>query len=659
MSIIRRYIIKPVNTMKSDLSSPTGKQKHHEQKSDYQTIWRLVLTYRPYAKKMIIVLLSIATTTALNLVVPLMIPLVYDDALVHRKIDHLILYVTIMIIATLLSGFTGVVQSYLSNQVGQYIMRDIRNQLYSHLQDMSLRFFTSMPTGEMQSRLSNDVNGAQSTVTDTFTGVITSFMTVVGTIIAMFYLSRLLTLLSFLLLPIFLFFSLRVGKMRRGATKQTQQTLASLTALMQETLSVSGILLIKAFGRKQFAQNQFATENQKLAELSIHQQMAGRWFLMFMKDFFVLTPVLLALVAGIVMIYLPGGGNLTIGKLLAFVTLQDSFLGPCATLITLIIMLQGSLALFDRLFEYLDLSIEIKDISDPVRLSPRSTRGEVTFKKVSFTYNKHVPLVNELHQTSSKRFGRFRGSRLLQMKDTLSHKKVSPMALSNLSFTIKPGQLVAFVGPSGAGKTTIMYLLLRLYDVTDGAVEIDGYNVKHLAMQTIGDLVGIVTQETYLFHASVRENLLYVCPDATEEEMVAATTSAAIHDRILHLEHGYDTVVGERGYKLSGGEKQRLAIARVLLKNPKILILDEATSALDTQSERFIQDALKPLMKSRTTIAIAHRLSTILAADLILVLDKGKIAEQGTHQELLKHGGIYANLYQQQFAYQAHEEPIL
>jgi ATP-binding cassette, subfamily B, bacterial len=658
---MRRCIIKTVNAMKSTLSSHGKKQKKREQKTDLQTFQRVILTYRPYTKKMVIVLLSIVVTTALNLVVPLMIPLLYDDALVHRRLDHLILYVTIMVIATVLSGFTGIVQNYLNNQVGQYIMRDIRNKLYSHLQDMSLRFFTSMPTGEMQSRLSNDVNSAQSAVTDTFTNVITNFMTVLGTVIAMLYLSPLLTLISFALLPVFLLFSLKVGNARRVVTKQTQQSLASLTAWMQETLSVSGILLIKAFGRKQFAQSQFETENQKFAELSVRQQLIGRWFLMFMNDFFIITPVLLALVAGIVMIYRPGGESITIGKLIAFVTLQDSFLGPCARLITLIITVQGSLALFDRIFEYLDLSIEIKDIPDAVHISPRNARGEVTFKDVSFTYthNKQLKLVKELNRISSKGVRRFRGNRLLPIKDALSHQVASQMTLDGLSFTIKPGQLVAFVGPSGAGKTTITYLILRLYDVNDGAVEIDGWNVKQLAMQTIGDLVGVVTQETYLFHASVRDNLLYVCPDATQEEMVAATMSAAIHDRILQLDNGYDTIVGERGYKLSGGEKQRLAIARVLLKNPKILILDEATSALDTKSERFIQDALKPLMKGRTTIAIAHRLSTILAADLILVMDKGKIAEQGTHQELLRLGGIYANLYQQQFAHQVQEENIL
>ncbi len=645
--------------LRSTLSADAREQRKHRQKADLRTFKRIVLTYRPYRSQMFRVLIAVFVITALNLVMPLMLPLIFDDALTHRRIDHLILYALIIIIATLLSGLIGVGQTYMSNRVGQYVMRDMRNNLYSHLQNMSLRFFTSMPTGELQSRLSNDINGAQSAVTDTVTDTITCLVKASGAIVAMLYLSPLLTLTSLLFLPLFLFLTSKVGNMRRKSIREAQQSLASLTAWMQETLSVSSILLIKAFGRKKGVQSQFEVKSREFAELSIRQQMAGQWFFMIMSDFFNLMPVILSCLAGLLIIYEPGRNDMTLGKLIAFLAIQGSFFGPVNRLSTLLVNLQGSLALFDRLFEYLDLPVEIEDAPNALYLSPRDLRGEVTFKNVSFTYDKQKHLSGPIHPALIKKFRKYHANQQTQVKGITSKEAGSHRVLSNLSFTIKPGQLVALVGPSGAGKTTISYLIPRLYDVDEGAVEIDGYNVKKIALQTLGDLIGIVPQETYLFHASIRENLLYVCPEATEEEMIAATKAAAIHDRIQQLENGYDTIVGEHGYKLSGGEKQRLAIARVLLKNPKILILDEATSALDTVSERFIQDALKPLMKGRTTIAIAHRLSTIRAADLILVLDKGKIVEQGTHQKLLKRKGVYAQLYQQQFADQTQEEAAL
>jgi ATP-binding cassette subfamily B protein len=348
-------------------------------------------------------------------------------------------------------------------------------------------------------------------------------------------------------------------------------------------------------------------------------------------------------VAGLLIIYVPGSTHITAGILIAFITLQGRFFGPFNQLILLLVEAQGSLALFDRIFEYIDQKVEIEDAPDALHLSPLEVQGEVTFQDVSFTYKKRdSTLFSELRERAS-----------------LLEGSASHATLENLSFTVKPGQLVALVGPSGAGKTTITYLISRLYDVDRGVIEIDGHDVRKTAMTSLEDLIGVVTQETYLFHASIRDNLLYVRPEATEEELIAVAKAAAIHDRILQLDEGYDTTVGERGYKLSGGEKQRLAIARVLLRNPKILILDEATSSLDTGSERLVQKALEPLMKGRTTIAIAHRLSTILTADLILVLDKGKIVEQGTHQELLEREGLYAKLYHQQFANQVQEETVV
>ncbi|BCL83202.1 multidrug ABC transporter ATP-binding protein [Ktedonobacteria bacterium brp13] len=607
-------------------------QRKRENKTRSHTLKRVIRIFSPYKWQLGLVLLAILATTALNLTVPLLIPLVVDDALNHRNMSHLITYGIIMSGAAVLSGVIGVGQTYLNNLVGQQVMRDLRNTLYAQLQRLSLRFYTSMHTGEVQSRLSNDVGSAQSAVTDTFTTLVTNLAVVSGTVIAMIYLNPWLTLISFAFLPFFLFFAFRVGGAQRKSVKATQQSLASLTALMHETLSVSGILLIKTFGRKKFAQSQFEGRNQELMELSLYQQILGRWFFMFMNTFMTLMPVILYMVAGFLTIDMPGSFNISIGTLFAFVTLQGRFFGPFNQFSTSLVSAQSSLALFDRIFEYFDQEVEIEDAPDAVRFSPAQARGEVTFKAVSFAYNRSKSSDQEKNSADTPR------------EDTASRR-----TLNNLSFTVNPGQFVALVGPSGAGKTTITYLIPRLYDVDSGVIEIDGHDVRTVELASLSDIIGIVTQETYLFHASVRDNLLYVCPDATDEEIIAATKAAAIHERIMELDNGYETIVGERGYKLSGGEKQRVAIARVLLKNPKILILDEATSALDTKSERLIQRALEQLTKGRTTIAIAHRLSTILAADLILVLDKGEIVERGTHQELLERGGVYAKLYNQQF----------
>ena len=616
-------------------------KKLRKQKTSSRTLKRIMLAFSPYKGQVALILLTIVLTTILNLAMPLLVPLIVDDAIAHRNMGHLLLYAFIMVSAALLSGFMGVLQTYLNNIVGQQVMQDFRNRLYAHLQDMSLHFFTATRTGEIQSRLSNDVSSAQTAVTDTFITAITNIAGAIGTVITMLYLSPLLTLISFALLPLFFVFTYKVGKVRRDANRATQKSLATLNALMQETLSVSGILLIKTFGRKKFARDQFEKENQKLTSLGVRQQMVGRWFLTFVNIFFAITPVILYLVAGWQLIYHPGFGGLTVGILFAFMLLQARFFGPVGQLLAQQVAIQGSLALFDRIFEYLDLPIEIQDLPNALYLPPERVRGEITFRNVSFTYKQDHFAPGDKPVNSKS-----------ETVPTLLERSVSSLTLKNISFHIKPGQLVALVGPSGAGKTTITYLIPRLYDVDSGTVEIDGYNIRGIAGASLGAVIGVVTQETFLFHTTIRENLLYVRPEATEAELIAAAKAAAIHDRIMELDQGYDTVVGERGYRLSGGEKQRLAIARVILKNPKILILDEATSALDTHSERLIQAALTPLLRNRTTIAIAHRLSTILAADMILVVDKGEIVERGVHAELLERDGLYAKLYEQQFASQ-------
>ena len=434
--------------------------------------------------------------------------------------------------------------------------------------------------------------------------------------------------------------------------------MASLTAMMQETLSVSGILLIKTFGRQKYALGQFEKENQNLTALEIRQQMIGRWFFMFIGTFFSIIPAVVYLVAGLQIINHQNifGVGMTFGTIVAFTTLQSRIFFPLGQLLQVQVDIQGALALFDRIFEYLDIPVDIKDAPDAFALDPERARGEVTFKNVSFTYKRdEAKLPSGLIPKESNK-GEERRS-LPSAVPTMGEEPVEGRpTLHNISFDIQPGQLAALVGPSGAGKTTITYLVPRLYEADSGTIKIDEHDVKDVTLASLGQLIGVVTQETYLFHASVRENLLYARQDATDEEIIAAAKAAAIHDRIMELDEGYDTIVGERGYKLSGGEKQRIAIARVILKNPRILILDEATSALDTHSERLIQAALEPLMQGRTTLAIAHRLSTILAADVILVVDKGEIVERGTHQELLELNGVYASLYNEQFSQLAEEE---
>jgi len=619
-----------------------------------QTVRRVLGSFRPYRAKLSIVGLAIVITATLGVVNPLLIAVVFDDALFPKTktkppislppdIHLLVQLVALMILIPIVTGFIGVGQTYLANSVGQRVMQDFRNALYEHLHHMPLRFFTSTRTGEIQSRLANDVGGIQSVVTDTAASILSNVVILISTIVAMLWLSWQLTFLSLFITPVFIYFTYRVGKARQRVAKVTQESLAEMSAITQETLSVSGILLTKVFGRQRYEIDRFRKENSRLADLQIRQQMVGRYFFAMIGIFFSITPAIVYLVAGLV-IQKQGIGQTTIqaGTIAAFTTLQSRLFFPIGQMLQVSVEIQASMALFDRIFEYLDMPLEIEDSPDAVALPKGAVGGGVAFRDVSFRYEAQQP-------KDGADAGGDAGGLPRAEADGEEAIERRGWALQDVDLAIDPGQLAALVGPSGAGKTTITYLIPRLYDVTSGAVEIDGHDVRGVTLESLGDVVGMVTQETYLFHSTVRQNLLYGKPDATQEEVEAAARAAFIHDRIMEMPDGYDTVVGERGYRMSGGEKQRLAIARVILKDPRILILDEATSSLDTTSERLVQEALRPLMEGRTTLAIAHRLSTILSADVIFVMDRGKLVERGTHAELLRRAGLYAQLYEQQF----------
>ncbi len=606
-------------------------------KIDRKLLARIMTYGRPYWSYILIVLVAIIIISLIELIPPLLYRAFIDVVIPDKDFRKLTVLALAMIGIPIMSGLIGIVERYFSAKAGEGIIFDLRQEMYDHLQRMSLRFFTHTRSGEIVSRFNSDVVGAQNAITGTIPNIVTNLVTLTSTLVVMITIDTRLTLLSIAVLPLFLLPTRRVARILRDIRRRAMEFNADLSSLITETLGINGALLVKTFGRQQQESERFRDINQNVRDIGVRRALVGRWFFMGLG---------ISGAIGTALIYWAGGylvmtDVLTIGTIVAFAAYLTRLYGPITSLTNVQVDFATSMVSFERVFEYLDLSIEIQDKPGAIELS--RVDGMVRFENVSFSYldDEEKEQLEDAFRESTQ-----------PEKDSID--AIIPdisrgWALNNLSFEIMPGKLFALVGHSGAGKTTITYLLPRLYDPTDGNIFLDDQNIQDVTQESLANQIGIVTQETYLFHDTVRANLLYARPGADQGELISACQAAHIHDFIQGLPDGYDTVVGERGYRLSGGEKQRLAIARMILKDPRILILDEATSHLDSHNEALIQAALAPLLAGRTSLVIAHRLSTILAADKILVLDRGQLVEQGSHKALLDQGGLYAELYETQF----------
>src|SRR3954452_7724900 len=572
-----------------------------------ETLRRIRPLFRPYRGRLFAVIGLIVVSAGLGMISPFLLRDILDEAIPDKNTALLTWLAGGMIAIAIATQVLGVGQTWLSNLVGQRVMHDLRTRVYRHLQRLSLAFFTRTRTGEVQSRIANDIGGVETVVTSTATSIASNLTTVIATIVAMFLLDWRLAVFALILLPLFVLLTKRVGAQRKRITKQRQESMADISSLVQESLSVSGILLGKTMGRAPDLADRFSGESRTLADLEVRQRMAGRWVMASIQATFAIMPALVYWFAG--WSFAHGHDAITIGTVVAFTTLQTRLFFPIGQLLSVGVDVQTSLALFERIFEYLDLPVDIEEKHEALTLSASSGPLPVTFDRVAFRYDRD-----------------------------------GDWTLRDITLEVPAGSKAALVGETGSGKTTLGYLVARLYDADEGTVAIDGIDVKDVTFSSLADAVGVVSQDTYLFHSSIRDNLRFARRDATDEEIEEAARAAQVHELIASLPEGYDTLGGERGYRFSGGEKQRIAISRTILRNPPILVLDEATSALDNETERAVQAAFDDLASGRTTIVIAHRLSTIRDADQIVVLSHGEIVERGTHDELIAAGGAYERL---------------
>lgn len=587
----------------------TEEEKAAQPKITRKLIKRVFSYLRPYWRQLLLVLICIIASSLFALAPSVLTGFIIDEGIIGKNLKLLIFYIVLSLVVTFLSSLIGVAESYINSWIAQHITYDMRNQMYGHLQKMSQRFFTSNNQGDIITRMTSDIDGVESVITNTFKSILSNSITLIIALIAMFEKNWILALLGIAVIPLFALPTRKAGKTRWNLTREAQECNDEVNGILNETMSVSGQLLVKLFGKEEEEFAKYKNVNGKMVKLNIKERMAGRWFFMVLNTVTNIGPMLLYLVGGIIV--MKYDDTLSVGDITVLVALLGKTYMPVNSLLNIQVDWMRSMALFNRIFEYFDMPVEIENPKVPKK--PKKFTGEVEFKHVDFSYD---------------------GERQI---------------LKDVSFHLKSGHSMAIVGPSGSGKSTIINLIPRLYDVTKGSVFFDGIDVRQLDLADLRKNVGVVSQETYLFNGTIRENLQYANPAATEEDMIEACKKANIYDFIQAQELGLDTMVGNRGLKLSGGEKQRVSIARVLLKNPSLLIFDEATSALDSISENKIQEAIDPIIKERTSILIAHRLSTILAADVIYVVKDGQIVEMGQHQELVEKGGVYTELYNTQF----------